>query len=135
MSAAATTHRRTVGQIIVAALFALLAVNALQEVVWSDSPTVLRILQAIVGSTAAATAWGAWRGARWSPVLAALYGLIAGGMVVSLGPMLGMPVEERGGLWIGSGIILLVSLVCAWYLRRVTRVAAADVAREERELA
>ena len=124
-----SARRRTVGQIIVAALFALLAVNAFQETFWSDSPPALRILQGIVGVTAAATVWGAWAGTRWSPALATLYGLIAGGMVVSLGPMLDMPVEERGGLWVGGVIVLGIGLVCAWYLRRVTRVAPIESVR------
>jgi peptidoglycan/LPS O-acetylase OafA/YrhL len=122
----ATTPRRSVGRIIVAVLFALLSLNAFQEVFYSDSPPTLRALQALVGATAAATAWGAWTGARWSPVLATLYGLIAGGMVASLGPMLDMPVEERGGLWVGALVILVVSLACAWYLRRATRSKSAE---------
>ena len=114
-------RRRTVGQIIVAALFALLAVNAFKEVFWSDSPLPLRIWQAIVCAIAAAATWGAWIGARWSAALALLYGLVAGAMIVALGPMLDMPVEERGGLWVGGAIILVFALICAWYLRRVTR--------------
>lgn len=121
-----TLRRPPVGRIIVAALFAFLAVNAFMEAVGSDSPPALRALQAVVAATAAATTWGAWTGARWSPVLAALYGLIAGGMVVSLGPMLDMPVEERGGLWIGGAMILVFALLCAWYLRRATKRATAD---------
>ena len=114
-------RRRTIGQIIVAALFALLTVNAFKEVFWSDGPTMLRIWQAVVCAIAAATTWGAWVGARWSAALALLYGLVAGAMIVALGPMLDMPVEERGGLWVGGAIILVFALVCAWYLRRVTR--------------
>ena len=116
-----TPTRRSIGRIIVAVLFALLTVNALKEAVWSDSPPALRALQAIVAAAGGATAWGAWIGARWSAALALIYGLIAGGMVVSLGPMLEMPVEERGGLWIGGAMILVFSLICAWYLRRATR--------------
>jgi peptidoglycan/LPS O-acetylase OafA/YrhL len=124
---AAPTRRRSVGRIIVAALFALLAVNALKEVFWSDSPPTLRALQALVGTLAVTTAWGAWTGARWSAALATLYGLVAAGMVVSLGPMLDMPVEERGGLWIGGAVILVFALVCAGFLRRMTRRANIDV--------
>jgi hypothetical protein len=127
-----TARRPPVGQIIVAVLFALLSLNAFLEVVSSDSPPMLRALQALVGATAAATAWGAWTAARWSPVLATLYGLTAGGMVASLGPMLDMPVEERGGLWIGGGIILLFAVGCAWFLRRSTRFARADAIEEFR---
>ena len=121
-----STRRRTVGQIIVAALFALLAANAFEETFWSDSPPMLRIWQGIVCIIAATTTWGAWTGARWSAALALLYGLVAGAMVVSLGPMLDMPVEERDGLWIGGAVVLIIGLVCAWYLRRVTRRAAME---------
>jgi hypothetical protein len=122
MSTASRT-RPSLGRVIVAILYALLAVNALKETFWSDSPPSLRALQAVVGVIAAATAWGAWSGARWSAALATLYGVIAGAMVVSLGPMLDMPVEERGGLWAGGAIILVFSLACAWFLRRATRVS------------
>jgi hypothetical protein len=121
MSTTTSAPRRTVGRIVVTALFALLTVNAVKEAFWSDSPQALRILQALVAVAGAATTWGAWSGARWSPVLATLYGLITAGMIVSLGPMLDMPVEERGGLWVGGAVVLLFSLACAWYLRRVTR--------------
>jgi hypothetical protein len=116
--------RPTFGRISVAVLFTLLAVNAFKEVVWSDSPPTLRIWQAAGCAAAVATAWGAWTGARWSAALATLYGLIAGAMVVSLGPMLDMPVEERGGLWAGGAVILVFSLACAWFLRRATRHTA-----------
>jgi len=118
--------RRPVGRIIVAALFALLVVNALKETFWSDSPPLLRALQALVGAIAAATTWGAWTGARWSPALATIYGLAAGGMVASLGPMLDLPADARGGLWVGAAVILVFSLACAWYLRRATMRAKTE---------
>src|SRR5690349_2700063 len=119
----ATRIRPSLGRTIVAIFYALLTVNALKETFWSDSPPSLRALQAAVGVIAAATTWGAWSGARWSATLATIYGLVAGAMVVSLGPMLDMPVEERGGLWVGGAIILVFSLACAWFLRRATRVS------------
>lgn len=122
-------RRRTVGQMIVAVLFALLAANALKEVFWSDSPPALRVWQAVVGALAAGTARGAWSGARWSAALALLYGLVAGAMIVALGPMLDMPVEERGGLWVGGAVILVIALACAGYLRRVTRPSRVETAR------
>ena len=131
-----TKPHRSPGRIVVAVLFVALAVNAGNEALSmlrgeSDGPTALLALQTLCGVTAGATAWGAWRGTRWSPLLATIYGLIAGGMVVGLGPMLDMPVEERGGLWIGGAIILLFSLACAWYLWRVTRPSRADIALED----
>ena len=123
----ASPPRRSVGRILIAVLFALLALNALKEVFWSDSPPMLRALQALVGALAAATTWGAWSGARWSYAAATAYGFAAAGMVASLGTMLDLPVEERGGLWVGAGVILVFSLACAWFLRRMTRRASADI--------
>jgi len=110
-----------IGTRIVAVLFALLGLNALNELLdmvsgTSDGPATLAALQAVVGLTAIATAFGAWIGARWAPVLAVLYGLIAAAMIVALGPLLEMPAEERGGLLVGGAIVLAFSLACAWYL-------------------
>jgi hypothetical protein len=119
--------RRTVGRILIAVLFALLAVNALMEAFGSDSPPPLRALQALVGALAAATTWGAWSGARWSYAAATAYGFVAGGMIVALGPLLEMPLEERAGLWVGAAVILVFSLACAWFLRRMTRRPSVDI--------
>jgi peptidoglycan/LPS O-acetylase OafA/YrhL len=119
--------RRSIGRILIAALFALLGVNALHETFWSDSPPTLRALQAVVGTLALTTTWGAWSGARWSYAPATAYGFVAAGMVASLGPMLDMPVEERGGLWVGAAVVLVFSLACAWFLRRATRRDSVDV--------
>jgi peptidoglycan/LPS O-acetylase OafA/YrhL len=119
--------RRSIGRILIAVLFALLALNAFMEVVGSDSPPALRALQALVGALAAATMWGAWSGARWSYAAATAYGFVTGGMIVALGPLLEMPLEERAGLWVGAAVILVFSLACAWFLRRMTRRATIDV--------
>ena len=123
----APPRRRAIGRIVIALLFALLAVNALMEVFDPDAPPMLRALQALVGVLALATTWGAWSGARWSYAAATAYGFAASGMVASLGPMLDMPLEERDGLWIGAAVILVFSLACAWFLRRMTRRASVDI--------
>jgi len=124
----AMTMRRghLIGTRIVAVLFALLGLNAINELLdmisgSSDGPVTLAALQAVVGLTAIATAFGAWTGARWAPVIATVYGLIAGAMIVSLGPLLEMPAEERGGLLVGGAIVLGFALVCAGYLRWASR--------------
>jgi hypothetical protein len=122
--------RVPVGARVVAVLFALLALNALNELLSmvsgdSDGPVALAALQALVGVCATAAAVGAWIGARWAPALAAVYGVVAAVMVVSLGPLLEMPAEEAGGLWIGAAVILAFALACAWYLRRAFRRATA----------
>jgi peptidoglycan/LPS O-acetylase OafA/YrhL len=123
----APPRRRAIGRIVIALLFALLAVNALMEAVSSDGPSSLRALQGLVGVLAAATTWGAWSGARWSYAAATAYGFAAGGMVAALGPMLDMPLEERDGLWVGAAVVLVFSLACAWFLRRATRRPSVDV--------
>ena len=127
--------RVPVGARIVAVLFALLAFNAWNELLdmlsgSSDGPRALAVLQGIVGTAAAATAVGAWIGARWAPVLAAVYGAIAAVMIVSLGPLLDMPLEERDGLWIGGAVVLVVALACAAYLRRAFARARARALAE-----
>ena len=111
-----------IGTRIVAVLFALLGLNALNELLdmasgASDGPAALAVLQAVVGLAAIAAAFGAWVGARWAPVAAAAYGVIAAAMVVALGPLLEMPAEERGGLLVGGAVVLGFALACAWYLR------------------
>ena len=123
----ASPPRRSIGRILIAVIFALLAVNALMEAFGSDSPPALRALQALVGALAVATTWGAWSGARWSYAAATAYGFVAGGMIAALGPLLDMPVEERDGLWVGAAVILVFSLACAWFLRRMTRRPSIDV--------
>lgn len=115
--------RRSRSRVVLAVVFALLAVNAWWQVAndvmgSNDSPPTLTALQTIVGATAAMAAWGSWIGARWAPLVALLYGLIAGGMVVGLGPMLDLPAESRGGLWMGAAMILAFAVLSAWWLRR-----------------
>ena len=87
----------------------------------SDDPPALVILQAIIGATAAATAWGAWRGARMAPWAAIAYGLATAGMLVALGPMLDLPAEATGGLYLGAVVVLGFAVIAAWFLHRAVR--------------
>ena len=110
-----------IGAKVIAVLFALLALNAVNELLdmvsgTSEGPVALAVLQGLVGMSGAATAFGAWIGARWAPALAVVYGVIAAAMVVALGPLLEMPAEERGGLLVGAAIVLAFALACAAYL-------------------
>lgn len=121
-----TPRRRPVGRTVLAVVFALLGLSAWWQVVGdlmdrSNEPLMITGLQLIVGATALATAWGSWVGARWAPVLALLYGVITGGMVASLGRILDLPADARQGLWTGTAVIAVFSLLSAWWLRRSLR--------------
>jgi len=101
--------RPPLGRQVLAVVFALLALSAWWEVVndvigTNDSPRILALLQTIVGAMAAAAAWGSWKGARWAPAFALLYGVIAGGMVASLGPMLDLPAGDRIRVNVADGL-------------------------------
>jgi hypothetical protein len=116
--------RRSVGGVVLAVVFGLLSLNAWWQVgenALGGSPAMLISLQVLCGVVAAVTAWGSWTSARWAPAAALLYGLVAGGMVAGLGPMLDLPPESRGGLWTGAAMILAFALVSAWWLRRSLR--------------
>jgi hypothetical protein len=114
------------GAIVLAVVFVLLAGNAWAQVVLvpfgrTDDPPALTALQAIVGATALAAAWGSWRVARWAPAAALLHALATAGMLLSLGPLLDLPADARGGIHWGAGGILLLGACAAWYMRRAVR--------------
>jgi hypothetical protein len=115
--------RRPLGRTLLAVVFALLALNAWWQVIrdlggMSTEPRVLTGWQALCGVLAVAAAWGSWAGARWTPAVAVLYGVVAGAMVAALGPILDLPPESQSGLWTGTAIILVFALFSAWWLRR-----------------
>ena len=120
--------RRSPGRVVVAIIFALLALNAWGQVALvlvgrSDDPTTLTLLQSLVGATAALAAVASWSGARWAPAAALSYGVVTGAMIVLLDPLLDLGPEARSGLWLGALVVLLVSAGLAWYLRRNLRAA------------
>jgi hypothetical protein len=118
--------RRPRGRVVVAVVFGLLALNAWWQVIadisgMSSEPRLLTGWQALCGVLAVAAAWGSWAGAAWVPAVAVLYGIVAGAMVVGLGPILDLPAESRNGLWTGGAIVLAFGLWSAWWLRRSLR--------------
>lgn len=120
--------RRARGQIVLAVLFTLLALNAwlqcaLVVLGHSDDPTLLAVLQALVGAAGAAAGWGIWTASRWAPAAAVGYGAVTAGMLLGLVPILGLEAEERSGLWAGVAAVLAFALWTAWYLRRVVHRA------------
>lgn len=119
-------RRSSPGRIVVAIIFALLALNAWLQVALvplgrSDDPTTLTLLQALIGATAMLAAAGSWSGARWAPAAALSYGIVTGAMIVLLGPLLDLEPDARNGLWFGALVVLAVSAGLAWYLRRSLR--------------
>ena len=118
----ASRPRVGVGRVVVTLLFVALAFDAWRQVVdtaigHASEPAALTVLKVLGGTCAVATAWGAWTRARWAWAAALAYGLVIGGMLAALGPLLHLPREANRGLWMGAGIVLGGSLLCAWYLR------------------
>ena len=118
--------RRPTGRVVLAVLFALLALNAWAQVLLvpfgrSGDPLALTVLQALVGTAGAAAAWGSWTGHRAAPALASSYGLVTAGMLVALPPLLALEPEARGGIWVGAAGVLAFAAGAAAYLRRSLR--------------
>ncbi len=118
-----TPAHAPVGRRVLAVVFALFALSAWVQVVGdvldrSNEPKILTTLQLIIAVIGTAAAWGSWIGARWTPAFALLYGVIAGGMVATLGPILDLPAEARRGLWLGGARILAFGSVTRWWLGR-----------------
>lgn len=118
-----------IGRNVVSVLFTVVGLSAWSEALEifqrsTDEPMLLGIIQTAVGAVALATAVGSWRGSRWSPVAALAYGVITGGMIIGLGPMLDLAPDERSGLPVGAAAVLLLALLAAWYLRRSLRRTA-----------
>jgi hypothetical protein len=127
-------------RIVLTAVFGLLALNAWAQVVFvplgrSDDPPLLTAWQALVGAAGAAAAWGSWAAARWAPAAAVAYGVTTAGMLVALGPMLGLEAAARGGLWAGAAVLLALGIGSAWYLRRIIRAVHAGAPVESRRAA
>lgn len=112
--------RPSAGRIAVTVLFAIAGLDALRQVVLEHDPAVLATLQAVVGVLALATAWGSWKGTRWSPASAIAWGIVTAGMLFALPSILDLPPEARGGIRVGSAIVLCIGFGIAWYLRRAT---------------
>jgi hypothetical protein len=90
-------------------------------------PRLVTLGYAIVLVTGLVAAYALWRGLDWGPGALGLNGVMTAVFVVSLGPLLDIPPEGRSGLWIGGGVIVLLTAAGFWYTqRRVRRFAAVD---------
>jgi sorbitol-specific phosphotransferase system component IIBC len=106
-------------------LFALFAIQAWLQVAFvplgkTSDPPALTLLQALIGAAATAAAWGSWTGTWWAPWAALAYGLVTAITLIALGPLLGLPLDARPGLWTGAVLTVLLALVAGWYLGRRT---------------
>jgi len=120
------TTRRTFGQIALAVIYLLLALNSWAQVALvplgrSGDPPILTGLQFLIGVASVAVAWGSWGGTRWAPLAAIIHGLITGGMLASLGAILGLPADERSRLYVGAVAVILWDFAFAWYLNRIAK--------------
>lgn len=114
---------RSRGRILLTVVFTLFGLNAWAQVInaaigGGDDPMALIILQTLVGAAGIAAAWGSWRGARWAPAAALMYGAVTAAMLASLGPLLDLAQEEMRGIWVGAAAVLLFGVWAGWYLRR-----------------
>jgi hypothetical protein len=122
-----TAHaaRRPLAVVLLAALFATVAVSDLWQVGMflagrnSEVPGLM-LAHAVLGLVGAAAATAVWRRSSWSVWLAALWGVLTAALLASLPSVLGLAAEERGGVWVGAAAVLLVGAFAAWYLRRHT---------------
>ncbi len=120
-----------IGPRIVAVLLCAFAINALAQGVrwtlgWDTSPFILGAEQWLSGSVALAAAIGAWRHAPWAPAATALYALLVGTLIGTLGPVLELDAEaSRSVMWSGLAVAGMVFGI-AFYLWRALRPANAD---------
>jgi hypothetical protein len=114
---------RPIGLVVVAVVFALMAVNDGTKVSpfllgGDDDPPALSMLHLAAALAAAAVAVGSWRAARWAPVAALAWTVVTIALIASLDSLLDLPAEARPGLLLGAVIIAALGGVVAWYLRR-----------------
>ena len=115
---------RSIGTALLAIFVAIIsAVHLLQAFTGLRSdPRALIVEHGIVAVLGLLAAWSIWMGKRWAPWALAVAGLTVAALIVSLGPLLQMGAQERGGLWTGAATVSLMTLAGVWYVKR--RVAS-----------
>ncbi len=118
--------RRRPVSIIQAVVFGLLGLNGWWQALsvllgGSDNPRALTALQVVIGAAGVAAAWGIWKQAEWAWAAALAYGVVTAGMLLGLPTMLHLPADARPGIWGGAAVVMMLSLVCAAYLRNDAR--------------
>ena len=120
--------RRPVGRILLAVVFALLAIGAWVQLYLNfrgdvDSREIV-VFQSFIAVIATAAAVGSWTMARWAPIAALLYGAVSAALVASLTRLLGLDASAASGLRIGALVVFAFGILSAWYLWRSPRPRA-----------
>jgi hypothetical protein len=116
------------GNALTSTLFALFALADLWQLFQAargahpDPPSLL-ITHGITGSLAAIAVLGIWQSRRWALPVVIAWGFLTSGMFVAMGPVLGMPADERPQLAIVAGVVAVFTAAVAWYLQRRRRLA------------
>ena len=115
---------RSIGTALLAIFVAIISAVHLMQAYTGlrGDPRALIIEHLVVALLGFLAAWSIWMGRRWAPWALAIAGVTVAALIVSLGPILRMGAEERGGLCTGAGTVFVMTLAGVWYVRR--RVAA-----------
>ena len=93
-------------------------VQALIGLHGGGDPRLLTLEHCLVAILAFVAVYAIARAKAWAPWVLAVAGAAAAGLVISLGPLLGMQPVERNGLWAGGASIAVVTALGVWYLAR-----------------
>ena len=125
-----SAHKPSVIERVIAVLVAAIALQqgyqgaeGLRE---GHDPRLVTLGYTMVLITGIVAAYAVWRGLDWGPGALGLNGLMTAVFVVSLGPLLDIPPEGRSGLWIGGGVIVLLTAAGFWYTQRRVRRPSVD---------
>jgi hypothetical protein len=121
--------------LILGAIFGLLALVDWAQVLpallgRSDNPSALIALHFGTGAAAAATCWGSWRSARWTPIAAVVYGALTAALLLALPSLLNLPLDARAGLRAGAAVVMVFALLSAMYFRANSRQSARQIPSE-----
>ena len=118
-----TPSRRPRGHLAVIALFIVLFLHAVLEATQrAQDPTgelaVLLWMQVSEALICLTVLVGLIRRSPWRPIAIVVWGVYSAAFVVALGPVLGLPPAARSGLLGGAAVILALTALCWWYVRR-----------------
>jgi hypothetical protein len=123
-------RRPPAASIAITVLFAISGVNQLvqvpRELLDADGIVRLGVLHLLAGIPGIATAWGAWGARRWAWISVLAWAVATSALILSLKPLLDLPVEEAQGFVPAVIAIGIVGLATSWYLYRAARRPAGN---------